>query len=533
MRYLPIALTALALSGAAPSAQAPVDLKAQQLLFPVIDDGDDQYGWDAAMDGDWLLIGARVDKGSVGTAAGRGYLYQWTGTEWSLHQLLTPSDIAPFAFYGAGTAIEGDLLAISATDTFVSGTPLGTVAVYRLQGSTWVEEDLLLPPPIGFANTELGGQGLEISGDTIAAGASWYNGFSGAVGVWRFVAGSWTIEAWILPPPSAGGEFGIDVALDGDVMVVTTDPTPGSGPAFVYRRSGTVWNLEQQLNYPAGTFPGTVGFGKGADVDGNTIALGASWGGGSALVLTYEWNGSAWVPDQSLPGFAGAGNDDFGIAIELDGDLLLVGSSAPDGGAYLYVREAGVWVPWAHLDPLGTQGVPQNPSGFGMAVAMADGRAVAAHPLYDHPGFDRGAAVAFEIPMPGGPSLIGDAREASLSLGGTQELGLFAGSSHAGELHFLLGSSSGTAPGLPLGGLVLPLNPDPYFSLTLAMPGVPPVVHSFAALDAAGASWARFELPPGTSPALAGVTVHHAFLAIDGVPSVTFTSNAEDVLLVP
>ena len=70
---------------------------------------------------------------------------------------------------------------------------------------------------------------------------------------------------------------------------------------------------------------------------------------------------------------------------------------------------------------------------------------------------------------------------------------------------------SGTTPGLPYGAFKIPLNPDPYFNLTLNRPNLPPLATTFGALDGAGTGSASLNIPAGAYPALAGVVTHHAF----------------------
>ena len=100
-----------------------------------------------------------------------------------------------------------------------------------------------------------------------------------------------------------------------------------------------------------------------------------------------------------------------------------------------------------------------------------------------------------------------------LANGGKQTLYWQAGASHAGELYLVLGSLSGTAPGLPAGGDILPLNPDAYFSLTLS--GAGPLSGALGFLSPTGAGQTTFSIPAGLSPALAGVNAHHAGLTLD------------------
>ena len=104
----------------------------------------------------------------------------------------------------------------------------------------------------------------------------------------------------------------------------------------------------------------------------------------------------------------------------------------------------------------------------------------------------------------------------------------------AGELYWLLGSFSGTDPGLLLGDVVLPLNPDPYLNLTLVAPNQPPLGESFGTLDADGMGQASFELVAGANPGLAGLQLHHAYFVADPIVEiVVLASNAVGVLLVP
>jgi hypothetical protein len=131
--------------------------------------------------------------------------------------------------------------------------------------------------------------------------------------------------------------------------------------------------------------------------------------------------------------------------------------------------------------------------------------------------------------------LFGDKTALSLSAGGTLAFALQAGVGEAGKLYLMLGSASGTLPGLPIDGLVLPLNFDAYFLYTLTTPNAPPLAGSAGFLNGLGKGAAAFTIPAGTSPSLAGAVIHHAFAAVKliGIPQVTFTSNAWPLLLVP
>jgi len=123
--------------------------------------------------------------------------------------------------------------------------------------------------------------------------------------------------------------------------------------------------------------------------------------------------------------------------------------------------------------------------------------------------------------------------EVSVSAGGTQALSLSPGAAHDFQLYFLLGSASGTSPGIPVDGVVLPLNiPDPYFSFTLNSPNTTLLSQSFGVLLGGGAATASFNIPAGVAPAsLVGVTLNHAYLVFDSSAAVVLASNPAPVTL--
>lgn len=128
------------------------------------------------------------------------------------------------------------------------------------------------------------------------------------------------------------------------------------------------------------------------------------------------------------------------------------------------------------------------------------------------------------------PPLYADVFALDAVAGGTQSFALAAGLAHAGEAYILLGSLSGTTPGIQLGAGVLPLNFDAYLNWTLVSAASTPLSQSIGFLDAAGAAGASLVLPPGFAAALIGLQADHAFVTLDGT-GVTFVSNAVPLLL--
>jgi glucose/arabinose dehydrogenase len=121
----------------------------------------------------------------------------------------------------------------------------------------------------------------------------------------------------------------------------------------------------------------------------------------------------------------------------------------------------------------------------------------------------------------------------SLASGGEVHFTLAAGAPLAGLPYLLLGSLSGTAPGIGVGLTTLPLQPDAYFLTTLSAPNSTFLPQSLGLLDAEGGATCSFLLPPGLSPSLQGAKVWHAFVVVapSPVPQVVFASGAEAVKL--
>lgn len=122
--------------------------------------------------------------------------------------------------------------------------------------------------------------------------------------------------------------------------------------------------------------------------------------------------------------------------------------------------------------------------------------------------------------------LSADVAQISVGAGGTQSLALHAGTGHGGDLYLVLGTASGTAPGTPSGGVVVPLNLDSYLLYTLTGPNQGPLVSTFGLLDAAGGGSAAIAIPAGTGSNLAGALFNHAFVTID--PATLAVSGASN-----
>lgn len=126
--------------------------------------------------------------------------------------------------------------------------------------------------------------------------------------------------------------------------------------------------------------------------------------------------------------------------------------------------------------------------------------------------------------------------ELSIAAGGRDDFTLHAGAVHAGSSFALVGSMSGTTPGTPLDGILIPLNiaGDPWFFLTVVAANSPTLPGTIGVLDANGAASASLVLPPHVPPSLSGATLHHAYVVLDPASGrFVLASNAVPLVLRP
>ena len=126
-----------------------------------------------------------------------------------------------------------------------------------------------------------------------------------------------------------------------------------------------------------------------------------------------------------------------------------------------------------------------------------------------------------------------DRDRVSLGTGGTIQFELRAGQPRAALVYFLLGSATGSTPGVIVDGVRVPLNilADPWFPITLTNPNQGIFQTTLGNLNSTGEGNAAIVVPPGTDPSLAGLTLNHAYVVLDPMRAYAtiYASNAVPV----
>jgi hypothetical protein len=532
--------SALLALGALPLA-APAQCKVAGLTATDAQPGDGFASF-LAISGDVAIVGAQFED-QLGTDAGAAYTFRQSGAQiWVPTGKLTAADGAPGDHFGFPVETSGKTMLVGALDDDDLGSSAGAVYLFDLVSGAWAQTAKLTAPD-GGAGDQFG-KSAALWKDHVVVGAV-QDAPSGSVYVFeRTESGAWFLQDKLVPGDPCTS-FGFRVAVAGATILVGApdddDLGPGSGSVYVFTLGVGGWAETGKLKASDGAAGDSFGRSLAVDAEAQRLLVGAERdddGGsdsGSAYVFERQPDES-WLQTAKLTAADAQAGDAFGVSVELQGDLAVVGADEEDaagGGAgaiYLFERAGGGWTQSGKLLPEG----PGAGDHFGFPVRV-DGGSLLAGARDDDPfGASSGSVQAYEIPDPAAP-LHACPPQISLAQGGAQQLALSAGAQHAQELYFLAGSASGTVPGLALGSVLLPLNPDPYLHLTVNHPNEPPLSSSLGFLGAEGEAAAAFALPAGSAPSLAGLTVHHAFLVWDlfGSGTAVFASNAAPLSFIP
>ncbi len=194
------------------------------------------------------------------------------------------------------------------------------------------------------------GDAVAISGDTVVVGA---------------------------PGESSNGT-GVNPASQAD------NSAPNSGAAYVFVRSNGVWT--QQAYLKGSNTRAWDDFGNDVAISGDTVVVGAKRADDSGAAYVFVRSGGVWAREADLKASNAEHGDDFGISVDVSGDFIVVGAlsessagkgahssleddnSAEDSGAaYVFVRWNGTWYQDAYLKASNTD----MDDSFGRSVAIS------------------------------------------------------------------------------------------------------------------------------------------------------------------
>ena len=258
----------------------------------------------------------------------------------ALEQKLTASDGASDAHLGYSVAIDGD--------TIVIGAPFegnaGAVYVYQRTGDSWTQTAKLTASD--RAGGDYFGYSVAIDGDTIVAGAPRSNVGSNSIhgSIYTFArtgAAARTETAKLSASDGAGDDYlGYSVAIDGDMILAgapydDVGSNTDQGSVYTFARTGIATRTET-AKLTASDGAGGDNLGYSVAIDGDTIVAGAPYddvdsaqsaAGLHGSIYTFARTGAAARTETAkLTASDGSGGDNLGTSVAIDGDTIVAGA---------------------------------------------------------------------------------------------------------------------------------------------------------------------------------------------------------------
>lgn len=265
------------------------DWQPQARLLPSDGTGD-RFAHSVDISGDTAVVGTRF-----GAAA---YVFVRSGSTWSQQAKLVP-DAGIGSTFGSSVAIDGNTIIVGVPEDSAQGGTGGSAYVFVRSGTTWSKQTKLHPADV--ASADYFGFSVDITGDTIAVGASGHDAAAnnaGAVYVFTRASGTWSAPTKLTAADAAASDsFGLRVALSGDTLVSHLMRT---NLAYVYVRDGVAWTEQAKLSTT-----------RAFALDADSLLTASS---------VYRRTGTTWT---SQPGPAFPTPEASSVA--LDGDTAVLG----------------------------------------------------------------------------------------------------------------------------------------------------------------------------------------------------------------
>lgn len=317
----------------------------------------DVFGIAVALDGDTAIVGAYSAEGYRGAV----YVYTFADGIWSEAQRLIADDRAEFDQFGWAVALDGDVLLVGAQGAAIDGNNgQGAVYAFERDGGSWGQVDKFTSADGAAADGF--GWAVALDGDSAVVGSGFVtvggNLLQGAAYAFERSGTNWTQAQTLLASNGAAFDsFGLSVAISGDTLLVGAsgaatdgDPFSNQGVAYEFTRSGDTWSEGRQL---AGSDSESAdGFGTWVALEGDAAlvgAVGANVGGNEYQGAAYLFERTAgdWKEARKFTSSDGAENDQYGFALALSGDRVLVGAynatvdaDIGEGAAYFHEKPA-------------------------------------------------------------------------------------------------------------------------------------------------------------------------------------------------
>jgi len=247
---------------------------------------------------------------------------------------LTAADAAPADRFGGSVDVDGDW---AIAGSWFDGD--GTATFFHWNGSGWVEE-------AEFGHSGSLRYGYDVAMDGIHAVVGQYG--TSQADVFKYAGGVWSLEQTLTAADSGDHDnLGKTVGISANRVILGAPGHTRSGlevgAAYVFEDSGSGWTEIGKLMAPSPPAVHGDNFGAAVDIDGDWAAVGvpgrdAPRSAGS--VQLFEWSGSDWVFVEEVRASSPTEGHFFGASVAMDGDRMVIGGRT---GSWAFQLSGGTW----------------------------------------------------------------------------------------------------------------------------------------------------------------------------------------------
>ena len=315
----------------------------------------DHFGYAVSISGEVIVVGVPYDDDG-GNGSGSAYVFEMPSLGWGdmteTAKLLASDDDAGDNF-GKSVCISGTTIVIGVLG---KDYDRGAAYVFEKPTGSWINATetakLTASDRSGGDNF---GSSVSISSDIIVVGAIYDNSDKGSAYVFEKPSGSWstaTETAKITASDAANDEqFGASVSISGERIAIGAnrddDHGDWSGSAYIFNKPLGSWasGTETAKLYPR-KYNSTkdLKMGGAVAIEGNIAVIGNDFDYGN-FVEVLEFDGLNWAKIAVLKPSDGAHGDKFGFSVDINNDIIMVGSymHAGTGAAYLFKKPTTGW----------------------------------------------------------------------------------------------------------------------------------------------------------------------------------------------
>ncbi|MBL0357265.1 MAG: FG-GAP repeat protein [Chitinophagaceae bacterium] len=212
--------------------------------------GGDWFGYSLSISGNYIIVGAYNKNVGGNNYQGKAYIFYRTGSAWSQQAILTAADLASGNNFGYSVSISGDYAVVGTPGKMIEGKQfVGKAYVYNRTGSTWsLQAEIIASERDRFDDF---GSSVSISEDNIVIGApQWLiaTESKGKAYVFKRSGTNWYQQARLVASDGHyGDDFGTSVAINGQYIAVGApgfDYTNSSGQT--YSNTGKIYFFNTQ-----------------------------------------------------------------------------------------------------------------------------------------------------------------------------------------------------------------------------------------------------------------------------------------------